>query len=82
MNKDITIYVNGREKTYTEKNISFEQIVTLAYGQMNPSPDVTYTVSYSKNGNPGKGNQGTMVAGDSIKVHKGAIFNVTQTNRS
>jgi hypothetical protein len=31
-NKEAKIVVNGREKTVTEKELSFDEVVTLAFG--------------------------------------------------
>lgn len=74
-----TIVVNGRRKFVTSKTISFEQVVALADG-MPTGPDVTYTVTYHR----GNGNrpEGTMTAGDIVRVKEGMVFNVTPTNKS
>ncbi len=79
-NKELQIVVNGREKTWTEKEISFEQVVELAYGSISTDPNIIYTVTYKR----GMGNkpEGSMLRGDIIKVKNGMIFNATQTNKS
>ena len=77
--KSKTIIVNGREKEYTKKEITFKKVILLAFGKIDDSSNVVYTVTYSKNG---KKESGVMVKGDSVKVHKGAIFNVTRTDKS
>lgn len=80
-NKDVTIIVNGRERTWPKgTEISFEQVVELAFPNQPPNPDFSYTVAYSKGDD--KKPQGSLVAGESVKVKKGMVFNVTQTNRS
>lgn len=76
--KILTIIVNGREKVYTEKTISFEKLIEIAFGKINTNQNAVYTVTYSKNDNK----SGVMVQGDTVKVHKGAIFNVTRTDKS
>jgi hypothetical protein len=78
--KEYDIIVNGREKIWHEKEISFDQVVILAYGEISDDQNVIYTVTYKR----GHGNQheGTMVKGDVVKVKKGMIFNVTKTNKS
>jgi hypothetical protein len=74
----ITIIVNGREKTVTGKTISYEQVVRLAFDSSDP--DTIYTVTFKK-GPPSKP-QGSMVAGDVVKLECGMIFNVTPTRKS
>lgn len=78
--KEITIIVNTREKTWTEKDISYEQVVTLAFGSYSDDENTVYTVTYSKGEQPK--HEGSLVKGGSVKVKKGMIFNVTQTNKS
>jgi hypothetical protein len=77
--KEYLIIVNGREKSFAGKEITFKQVVELALGTFEENPDVVYTVSYSK-GEDKK--EGTMTVGTSVKVKNGMIFNVTRTNRS
>lgn len=78
--KEITIVVNGRNKTWTEKTISFEQVVVLAFGKYEDNGVTAYTVTYKK----GQGNkpEGSMVKGETIHVKDKMIFNVTATNKS
>jgi hypothetical protein len=77
--KPKTIIVNGRQKDYSDKEIDFNQVIMLAFGTVDNNPNAVYTITYSKNG---KKESGVMVEGDKIKVHKGAIFNVTRTDKS
>lgn len=78
--KETIIIVNTREKEWDEKEISYEQVVVLAYGSYSNDPGVTYTVTYSKGHNDHQ--EGSLVKGKSVKVKKGMIFNVTQSNNS
>ncbi|MCD8361504.1 MAG: multiubiquitin domain-containing protein [Lachnospiraceae bacterium] len=49
--KTITIIVNGVRKEVRKQNISFEEIVRLAFGQYHADDNIAYTVTYSyKNG--------------------------------
>lgn len=79
-NKEFKILVNAREKIWTEKKITFDEVVILAFGLISPDPNVSYTVTY-KNGDNNKP-EGIMVKGDDVKVKEGMRFNATQTNRS
>lgn len=78
-NKEFTIFVNGREKNFVGKEISFRQVVELAFGAYEEDENIVYTVSFSK-GEDKK--EGTMTKGTSVKVKSGMIFNVTKTNKS
>lgn len=78
--KEYKIIVNAREKIWKKRKISFDEVVILAFGAISPNPNVVYTVTYKK----GHGNkpEGTMDRGEEVKVKKGMIFNVTQTDKS
>jgi hypothetical protein len=75
--KATIIIVNGREEEYFEKDISFVDVIKLAFGTYDDNLSIAYTVTYSINNK-----DGVLVLGDSIKVHKGAIFNATRTDKS
>lgn len=77
--KEFKIIVNTREKVWTEKKITYEQVVTLAFGSYSSDENVVYTVTYAKGEEK---HEGTMVKGQSVPIKDGMIFNVTQTNKS
>lgn len=77
--KDVTIVVNGREHEVKKDEITYAEVVALAFN--NPPNDSTiFVVTYRR----GQGNkpEGTLVEGGSVQVKKGMIFNVTPTNRA
>lgn len=76
----VVIIVNGREKPWTEKAITFEQVVVLAFGSYDPNPNKVYTVTYDRG--PQQNPEGTMVKGDRVFVKNKMIFNVTATDKS
>ena len=76
---EFTIIVNGRQKEVTSKELSFEQVVALAFNPVPSGPNVVITVTFSK-GEDGK--QGTLLPGKTVKVKDGMIFDVTATDRS
>lgn len=78
-NKEFTIIVNGRQKIFAGKEISFRQVVELAFGTYEENDNIVYTISYSK-GEDKK--EGTMTKGTTVKVKEGMIFNVTRTDKS
>ena len=78
--KEVTIIVNTREKTWNKKEISYEEVIVLAFGSYSNDENVVYTVTYSKG--PDSHHEGSLVKGGSVKVKDRMIFNVTQTNKS
>ncbi len=77
--KEVTIIVNGTPKTFEKKDISYEEVVILAYGNFDPDKH-SYTVTYKM----GQGNKpgGNLVLGGSVKVNSKMIFNVSRAIRS
>ena len=79
-NKEFSIIVNGRQKVVTTKEMSFADIVALAFDNPPTGPNIVFTVTYRK----GEGNkpEGTLVPGGTVKIKDGMIFNVTATDKS
>jgi len=75
-----TIIVNAARKEWHEKTISFEQVVTLAFGLYDNNPNKGYTVTYSRGSDPKP--EGTMVKNSVVKVKNKMIFDVTATDKS
>ena len=78
--KEVIIIVNTREKTWLKKEISYEEVIVLAFGSYPNNESIVYTVTYSRGEKPN--HEGSLVIGQSVKVKKGMIFNVTPTNKS
>lgn len=74
------IIVNGRPKVVTEKELSFMDIVKLAFDPVPTGEFIVFTITYRKG--PGHKPEGTLLEGQSIKVKEGMIFNVTATDKS
>jgi hypothetical protein len=80
-NKTFTIIVNARPKVVGGHEISFEQLLNLAFdNNPQPGPNIFFTVTYSR----GEGNkpEGTLVEGQTVKLKEGMVFNVTRTDKS
>lgn len=78
--KETTITVNGRDRTVTSKELTYEDLLPLAFNPVPTGPNVLITVTYRKGEN---GKQGSLVAGsEPVKVHEKMIFNVTATDKS
>lgn len=79
--KNVTIIVNGRPKVVEKTQLSFEDVVLLAFPSAQlQNPNFEYTVTYTKGHNDNK--EGTLTKGRNLKVKEGMIFNVTETNKS
>ena len=79
--KEITIIVNGREKVVPKnEELSFEQLVSLAFDDPPSGQNIVFTITYRK----GHGNkpEGTLTEGETVKAKDGMIFNVTATDKS
>jgi Multiubiquitin len=75
------IIVNGRPKTVEGRDVTFDQIVSLAFENPPHGADTIFSVTYRKGGNEHRP-EGVMVEGDTVKIKKGTTFNVSATNRS
>ncbi|MEB0001684.1 multiubiquitin domain-containing protein [Cryobacterium sp. 10S3] len=75
-----TIIVNTRSHPVTEKKISFEQVIELAYPDQPATEADSFTVRYSR-GHDGHGS-GTLTAGQDVPVKKEMVFDVYRTTRS
>ena len=78
--KMVTIIVNTRKHTVDKnRDISFEEVVALACPDVPTGGNVGFTVMYQR----AHGNKdGTLVAGQSVRVKEGMIFDVTPTDCS
>jgi len=78
--RDFDIVVNAQPKSVPTREVTFDQIVALAFDT--PSdPNTTFTVLYRKAQEPR--HEGAMVEGDVVEVKKkGTVFSVTPTTKS
>lgn len=79
--KKVTIIVNGTPHEVDKKEeITYEEVVTLAFPDYPQHPEITYSVKYKR----GDGNkpEGILLAGKSVKVKDRMVFDVTPTNQS
>lgn len=78
--KPTTIVVNGRQKEVSAKELSFVDVVRLAFEDAVFNETTVYTVTYKRG--HGSKPEGTLVEGDTVKVKEGMIFNVARTDKS
>lgn len=75
--KIVTIIVNSRKVPWTDKKISFEQVVELAFPGQPYDPAGTL-VEYSR----GHGPDHSLRPGKDVQVKDGMVFDVEPANRS
>jgi hypothetical protein len=76
---EVTIVVNGRRRTVDENQISFDEVVELAFDNPPSGDNVVFSVTYRR----AEGNKsGTLEEGGEIKVKEGMIFDVSATDKS
>jgi hypothetical protein len=77
--KEITIIVNGTQKTVEKGKLSFDQIVKLAYPIPPYGEKTLFSVTYRR----AKGEkEHTLDEGQSVEVTQRMMFDVTATDRS
>ena len=76
----ITIIINGREKEWSKKKISFADLVNIAYPVPPDGQYIVYTITYHSG--PPANPEGTLKEGRSVKVVEGMVFNVRFTDKS
>lgn len=77
--KVITIIVNAEQKPVPSRDVSYTEVVALAYPTP-PSSDTTFTVTYRNAVEP---KEGSLVNGQSVRVREEeTIFNVRATGKS
>ena len=80
----ITIFVNTQPKVVTRRRLSYDEIVRLAcenpQGGLVMTPGAFFSITYSEGCHPQI--EGSVVAGQSVKVKEGMIIHVRATNQS
>ncbi len=79
-NKEVNIIVNGTNKVWYERRISFRDVVVLAFGTYVENDRMYYTVTYKRGVHQKP--EGSMVDGDYVNINPNMIFNVTTTDKS
>jgi hypothetical protein len=78
--KDYTIIVNTRQKVVHREELSYEEIVKLAFENTPTGPNVIISVSYTDAVGPKP--DGTLAKGGHVRIKDGTVFNVTATDKS
>jgi hypothetical protein len=76
----VTVIVNGRPREVMKDELTFREIVALAFDNPPFGENIVYTVTYKR----GHGNkpEGTLVDGESLKPKEGMLINVARTDKS
>jgi hypothetical protein len=77
---EVIIIVNGGPKKWEKKEISFQEVIILAYGTYIDKPTMVYTVAYEDG--PKENPEGSMLRGTSVFVKNKMIFHATATDKS
>lgn len=78
--KTITIIVDATPHQWPKDEITYGEVVTLAFPDYPNHPEISYSVKYKRG--PGHKPEGTLSPGGSVKVKDGMVFNVSQTGQS
>jgi hypothetical protein len=78
--KPVTIVVNGEPHEVPKDDITFDEVVALAFPGGPQGPNIIYSVTYRKG--PDDKPKGILAEGGSVKVKDGMIFDVRVTDKS
>jgi hypothetical protein len=80
-NRPIRIFVDTQPKKIHKKELSFAEVVALAYDEQPPKgANWAFTVGYSHG--PRANPEGSLTKGHSVKIKDGMRFDVSATNES
>jgi hypothetical protein len=75
-----TIIVNANEKIVEKNTLSFDDLVALAFNPLPNGDNVEITITYRKG--PLASPKGSLIAGKTVEIKNGMIFNVKATDKS
>lgn len=78
--KNLQITVNGTPHEWESREITYENIVKLAYGELPSNPRTYFTVTYKRG--QGHGEQGNVAPGQTFQVTNNMKFYVSASNQS
>ncbi|MYA29172.1 MAG: hypothetical protein F4Z24_07820 [Nitrospira sp. SB0666_bin_27] len=78
--KGFDIIVNGTNHSVPNDEVSFDQVVDIAYPSGGRGPLITYTVDFYNGA--GRPPEGKLTKDQKAKIKDGTVFNVTRTDRS
>jgi hypothetical protein len=78
--KAFLITVNGRQRRVEDEELSFDDLVDLAFEDPARGPQIVFTITFREGG--GRMPEGELDEGQALKVRDGTIVNVTRTDQS
>jgi hypothetical protein len=78
--REYHIKVNTRPRTVETDELSFNDLVKLAFNPVPTGPNILFTITYRHG--PKENPQGNLLEGGSVKLKDGMVFNVTATDKS
>ena len=79
--KGAVVIVNGQERVVPEEEVSFEEIIALAYDESERGEQIVFTVTFEASQARG-GPEGEVGPGETLKVTDRVIFHVQRTDQS
>ena len=76
---EINIVVNARSKKVDKSELTYNEVVALAFDPVPTGDNIVITVAYR---NAEGHTQGTLVQGQTVEVRNGTVFDVTATDKS
>ena len=77
---NLQITINGTSHEWESREITYDDIVKLAYGELPSDPRTYFTVTYKRG--QGNGEQGNVAPGQTFKVTNKMKFYVSASNQS
>lgn len=80
--KTFSIIINGRSTAVPVERdeLSFDELVDLAFDDPARGPQIVFTITFRKGG--GRIQEGELDEGQKLKLRDGTIINVTRTDQS
>ena len=78
--KTFLIILNGRQRQVEIEELSFDELVDLAFDNPARGPQLVFTITFRDAG--GRVLEGELDEGQRLKVRDGTIINVTRTDQS
>ena len=78
--KVFSIVVNGRQRNVESEELTFDELVDLAFDDPARGPQIVFTITFREAG--GRVMDGELDEGQRLKVRDGTIINVTRTDQS
>ena len=76
----VTVVINGRPREVSKEELTFREVVALAFDNPAFGDNIVYTVTFKRG--HGQRPEGTLVDGETLKPKEGMLINVARTDKS